>query len=82
MFSIKAIRIPSISEDVSAIQVKPMTRLLGLESEKIGRGQGAINLLIGIDHAHMHTGQTKQSGQLVATNTPLGWVILNLRRWK
>ena len=75
MFSIKAISIPSISEDVSAVQVKPMTRLLGLESEKIWRGQGTIDLLIGIDHAHMHTGQTKQSGHLVARNTPLGWVI-------
>ena len=32
-----------------------MTRLVGLESEKIRRGQGAIDLLIGIDDAHMHT---------------------------
>ena len=75
MFSIKAISIPSISEDVLAVQVKPMTRLLGLESEKIWKGQGAIDLLILIDHAHMHTGPTKQSGHLVARNTPLGWVI-------
>ena len=75
MFSIKAISIPSISEDVSAVQVKPMTRPLRLESEKIWRGQGAIDLLIGIDHARMHTGQTKQSGHLVARNTPLEWVI-------
>ena len=39
MFSIKAISIPSITEDVSAVQVK----LLGLASEKIWRGQGAID---------------------------------------
>ena len=70
MFSIKA-----ISQDVLAVQVKPMTRLLGLESEKLWRGQGAIHLLIEIDHAHMHTGQTKQSGHLVPRKTLLGWVI-------
>jgi len=52
-----------------------MTRLLGLQSEKIWRDQGAMDLLIGIDHAHTHTGQTKQSGHLVARKTPLGWVI-------
>ena len=54
MLSIKEVSIPSISEHVSTVQVKPMTRLLGLEREKIWRGQGAIDLLIGTDHAHMH----------------------------
>ena len=77
MFSMKAISILSINEDVSAVQVKPMTRLLGLEREKNWRSQGAIHLVIGIDNAHMHTGQTKQSGHLVARNTPPGWVIFD-----
>ena len=52
-----------------------MTRLHGLESEKIWRGQGAIDLLIGTDLAHMHADQTNQSGHLVVRNTPLGWLI-------
>ena len=33
-------------------------------------------MLIGIDYAHMHTGESKQAGQLVAKSTPLGWVVL------
>ena len=75
MFSIKAIGIPSISEEVSEVQLKPIAKLLGLENERIRRGKGPVDLLIGIDHAQMHTGQTRQAGQLVARKTPLGWVV-------
>ena len=75
MFSIKAIGIPRISEEVSAVQLRPIAKLLGLESERIRRGNGPVDLLIGIDHAQMHTGQTRQTGQLVARRTPLGWVV-------
>lgn len=39
------------------------------------RGKGEAELRIGIDHAHMHTGESKQAGQLVARHTPLGWVV-------
>ena len=74
-FSIKAIGIPRISEEVSAVQFKPIAKLLGLENERIRRGKGPVDLLIGIDHAQMHTGQTRQTGQLVARKTPLGWVV-------
>jgi len=75
MFSIKAIGIPSISEEVSEVQLKPIAKLLGLENERIRRGKGPVDLLIGVDHAQMHTGQTRQTGQLVARKTPLGWVV-------
>ena len=57
-YSIKAIGIPSISDDIAAVQTSQVTELLGLSNEKLRRGRGQINLLIGIDHAHMHTGQT------------------------
>lgn len=40
MFSIKAIGIPCISEEVSAVQLKPIAKLLGLENERIRRGNG------------------------------------------
>ena len=75
MFSIKAIGIPCISEEVSAVQIRPIAEILGLENEKLRRGHGPIDLLIGIDHAQMHTGQTRQTGQIVARKTPLGWVV-------
>ena len=71
-YSIKAIGIPCISEEVSAVQHKPIAKLLEIENERIRRGKGPIDLLIGIDHAHMHTGETRQAGELVARQTPLG----------
>lgn len=73
--SIKAIDIPCISEDVSPVQLKPIAELLGIKSERLRRGKGPVDILIGIDHAQMHIGETKQSGKLVARNTPLGWVV-------
>lgn len=81
MFSIKAIAIPCISEEVSAVQLKPVAKLLGLENERIRRGKGPVDLLIGIDHAQMHTRQTRQTGQLVARKTLLGcWFRWTVRR--
>ena len=48
------------------------TRLTG---KKIHRGTGPVDLLIGRDHARLHTSETKQSGHLVGRNSPLGWVV-------
>jgi len=52
-----------------------ITTILGLEDESFRRGKEEVDLLIGIDQAHMHTGKSKQAGQLVARPTPLGWVV-------
>ena len=46
-----------------------------LTKEKIYRGSGPVDLLIGVDHAQMHTGETRQSEHLVARNSLLGWVV-------
>ena len=74
-YSIKAIGIPSISDDIAPVPTSQITELLGLQNEKIRRGRGPIDILIGIDHAHMHTGETRQARELVARQTPLGWVV-------
>ena len=81
-YSIKAIGMPSISKEVTAVQMSEITELLGLKNEKLRRGKGQVDLLIGIDHAHMHTGESKQAGQLVARSTPLGSVVLVVHRGK
>ena len=74
-YSIKAIGIPSISDDIAPVPTSQITELLGLQNEKIRRGRGPIDILIGIDHAHMYTGETRQARELVARQTPLGWVV-------
>ncbi|XP_028413778.1 uncharacterized protein LOC114536622 [Dendronephthya gigantea] len=74
-YSVTAIGIHCISEDVKAINTGSITEKLGLPRDQVKRGKGQVDLLIGIDHANMHTGQTKQVEHLVARRSPLGWVI-------
>ena len=73
--SIRAVGIPSISDEVAGVNLSQMKASLGLENELIRRSKGPIDMLIGIDHANIHKGPTKQGGQVVARNTPLCWVI-------
>jgi len=77
-FLVKAIGIPCISDDVVDIRTKAIAGNLGLKNERFYRDKGLIDLLIGIDHAHMHTGETRQAGHLVARKSPLGWVIFGV----
>lgn len=71
-FFIKAVGNPTTSDDVAAITRTDVTGLARLTGEKIHWGTGPVDLLIGIDHACLHTNETKQSGHLVARNSPLG----------
>ena len=67
--------IACISDDVTEIKNDKIADSLRLTRSQIYRGKGSIDLLIGIDHAFMHIGETRQTGYLVARNTPLGWVV-------
>ena len=74
-FVVKAIGIPRISDDIAGISKEDAAKMSLLTKEKIYRGSGPVDLLIGIDHAQMHTGETRQSEHLVVRNSPLGWVV-------
>ncbi len=73
--SIKAIGILCITNEIASINITDITKHLGLVNEKIRRGKGPVDLLIGIDYAHLHTGETKQVDHVVARKSPLGWVL-------
>ena len=75
MFTVQAIGIPCISDDVVDIKTRDIAERLNLKKEDLYRGKGQVDLLIGIDHARMHTGETRQAGHLVARKSPLGWVV-------
>ena len=74
-FSAKAIGVPRINDNVVDIKTRDITGVLDLKNENIHRGKGPVDLLIGIDHAHMHTGEKRQAGHLVARNSPLRLVV-------
>ena len=71
---IKAIGIHSISDEIPAVKISHFPELLHLPNTTFRRGKGQVDLLIGIDHAHVHAGETKQVDNLLARRSPLGWV--------
>ena len=71
----RAVGIPSISSDVSGIKLDKAAEVFGLGKEKIQRGTGPIDVLLGIDHPKLYTGETREADNLVARHSPLGWVI-------
>ena len=44
-------------------------------SERRSSEDGPVDILIGIDNPTLHTGETRQRGELVARHSPLGWVL-------
>ena len=74
-FTVKAIGIPSISDEIATVKTSHIPELFRLPNAKFRRGKGNVDLLIGIDQAHMHTGETKQVDNLLARKSPLGWVL-------
>ena len=68
--SVRATGIPCINDEIASIHVARIIERFGLSNEKVWRGKGPVDLLIGIDHANMHTGLTKQMDHLVARKSP------------
>ena len=73
--NIKAVGIPHISDDITEINLSNIAIQMNLSSDSLVRGHGPVDLLIGIDHAKMHTGETREVGNLIARLSPLGWVL-------
>ena len=74
-FTVKAVGIPQISDSIPQIDVGNMAKEIGITETKIYRESGPIDILIGIDHAYMHTGESKRFGSVVARHSPLGWLL-------
>ena len=75
LHKVTAIGILCISENIAAANIGQAAKQLGLEERKLSRGSGSIDILIGIDHANMHTGETREAGNLVARHSPIGWGV-------
>ncbi|KAJ8031913.1 hypothetical protein HOLleu_25277 [Holothuria leucospilota] len=73
--NLKAVGLPCISEELKYMDVDETSKLFGLKPDDVRRGNGSVDILIGIDYAHLHCGDVRQAGHLVARNSPLGWLI-------
>jgi hypothetical protein len=66
VFTVNAIGIPCISNEITKVEVREMEKYFGLKGNTLNRGSGNLDVLIGIDHATMHIGEIKQIGNMVA----------------
>ena len=73
--TVTAVGIPCISSDITEIKLSHVAGIFGLGEEKIRRRNGPIDLLVGIDHPKLHTGETREAANLIARQFPLGLVI-------
>ena len=56
--TVTAVGIPCISSDITEIKLSHVAGIFGLGEEEIRRGNGPVDLLVGIDHPKLHTGET------------------------
>jgi hypothetical protein len=49
--------------------------LFKIDAKRLHRGSGAVDILIGIDHARLHGGNTLVNGNFAARQSPLGAVV-------
>ncbi|XP_072171963.1 uncharacterized protein [Diadema setosum] len=73
-FLITAVGIPCISENI-AVNIEELVRKFDIQPGDLNRGNGAVDLLVGIDHARLHTGEVREAGRCTARKSPVGWVI-------
>ena len=74
-YTVSAFGIDNISDEIPKVKTSHLPELLGLQNTSFRRGNGHVDLLIGIDQAHMHAGETKEVNHLIARKSPLGWVV-------
>ena len=73
--TVTAMGVPCISSDIIEIKLSHVAGIFGLREEEIRLRNGPIDLLVGIDHPKLHTGETREAANLIARQSPLGWVI-------
>ena len=74
-YTINATGIDNITDEIPKVKTSHLPELLGLQNTSFRRGKRHVDLLIGIDQAHVHAGETKEVNHLIARKSPLGWVV-------
>ena len=72
--TVTAVGIPCISSDITEIKLSHIAGIFGLREEEIRLRIGPIDLLVGIEHPELHTGETREAINPIARQSPLGWV--------
>lgn len=79
-YRIKAIGLPEIcsQSEITEIQVEKYAEKFKISPERLKRGSGTPDLLIGIDHIHLHHGETVIDGNVALRTSPIGPVLFGI----
>lgn len=72
--TVTAVGIPFLSSDITEIKLSHVAGIFGLKEEEIRLRIDLIDLLVGIEHPKLHTGEAREAINLIARQSPLGWV--------
>ena len=75
LHTVSAVGLPCINDNVAEVKLDEIARQFKLKKGELHRGGGSVDLLVGIDHAKMHGGETREEGNITARRSPLGWVV-------
>ena len=59
-YTVNAIGIDNISDEIPKVKTSHQPELLGLQNTSFRRGKGHVDLIIGIDQAHMHAAKRRK----------------------
>ncbi|XP_071948817.1 uncharacterized protein [Antedon mediterranea] len=71
---IKAIGMSDISDNLD-VDVRKLEQLFEMKEGTLKRQAGPIDILIGVNYAHLHTGKILEGDGIVAQKCPLGWTV-------
>ena len=74
-YKVTAIGLDCINDNIAEVQVEDLAETFNLNGSHLHRGSGSVDVLVGIDHARLHQGETRQQGSMVARHSPIGWVV-------
>ncbi|XP_064637019.1 uncharacterized protein LOC135493548 [Lineus longissimus] len=77
-YRVKAIGIPEICGEIAEVKVSEITRHFDVEPNRLHRGSGYPDLLIGLDFVKFHVGETTVNGEIALRETPLGPVVFGV----
>ena len=74
-YGLSAVSISCITNDIAEVEITGVAKIFHLDEKCFHRESGPIDILVGIDHPMMHTGETRCKGLMIARHSPLGWVV-------
>ncbi|KAJ8051027.1 hypothetical protein HOLleu_04444 [Holothuria leucospilota] len=65
-------------KDVLPVKYDVIRKMESVVSRPLSRGDGAVDMLIGVNYPQMHVDETREVDGYVIRRSPLGWIMLGV----